>query len=439
VSKAALSPAKVPPWALAVASMTSVQLGSALSVHLISSIGPAGTAWLRLTMGAVIFLALARPPLRTLRRPDVATLTVLGVTTGLQTIAFLAAIERIPLGTVVAIEFLGPLTVAAVRSHSVRALIWPGLALAGVAVLTQPWHGHVSPAGLGFAGLAAAGWAVYIVLTQRVGDRFAGIQGLSLTVPIAAGTAAILGIPEAAGHLTLGVLPEAAGLALLLPALPYALEMLALRRMTSHAFGTLMALEPAIGVLLGLLVLHQTLSPVQVVGILLVVLAGTAAQRTGRRPARARAPIPAASARAASARAAPVPAAPAPEVPLPAALLQPGLVPEQRPQLIRRRRDTPHPPGGEPARDISRVPLQEPGALRIGDHVDDLGEVDHDQPVLIDQQVVGRQVAVGQPVPGQRDDGLDQLVPERDQEGPGRAQLGQPGGGRPVRVADELQ
>ena len=153
--------AQVPPWALAVASMTSVQLGSALSVPLISTVGPAGTAWLRLTMGAVIFLALARPPLRTLRRHDVATLAGLGVTTGLQTIAFLAAIERIPLGTAVAIEFLGPLTVAAVRGHRVRAhslpaLTWPGLALAGVVLLSRPWHGHVSPAGLGFATLAAA-------------------------------------------------------------------------------------------------------------------------------------------------------------------------------------------------------------------------------------------------------------------------------------------
>lgn len=275
--------AKVPPWTLALASMTSVQLGSALSVHLISVVGPAGTAWLRLTMGAVIFLALARPPLRALHRHDVAVLAALGVTTGLQTIAFLAAIQRIPLGTAVAVEFLGPLTVAAVRSSGLRALTWPALGLAGVALLTQPWRGHVSPAGLGFAGLAAAGWAAYIVLTQRVGDRFTGIQGLSLTVPIAAVTAAILGIPEAAGHLTLAVLPEAAGLALLLPALPYALEMVALRRMTSAAFGTLMALEPAIGVLLGWVVLHQTLSPTQVAGILLVVLAGAASQRHGRR------------------------------------------------------------------------------------------------------------------------------------------------------------
>jgi inner membrane transporter RhtA len=282
MTKPVLGAGAVPPWGLALTAMLSVQLGSALSVHLISAVGPAGTAWLRLSMGALIFLALARPPLRALRAHDLPVLLGLGVTTGLQTIAFLCAIERIPLGTAVAVEFLGPLTVAAVRSRSVRALTWPALALAGVALLTQPWHGGINPAGLGFAGLAAAGWAIYIVLTQRVGDRFAGIKGLSLTVPIAAATAAVGGIPQAAGHLTLGVLPAAAGLALLLPVLPYALEMLALRQMNSAAFGTLMALEPAIGVLLGLIVLHQKLSATQLAGIVLVALAGAAAQRNGR-------------------------------------------------------------------------------------------------------------------------------------------------------------
>jgi inner membrane transporter RhtA len=276
--------ASVPPWGLAVAAMLSVQLGSALSVHLISTVGPAGTAWLRLSAGALIFLALARPPLRSIRRHDVPAIVGLGVTTGLQTIAFLAAIDRIPLGTAVAVEFLGPLSVAAVRSHSRRALIWPVMALVGVVVLTQPWHGGINPAGLGFAALAAAGWAIYILLTQRLGDRFAGTGALSLTIPIAAVTAALFGIPQAAGHLTLGILPVVAGLALLLPVLPYAFELLALRQMTPAAFGTLMALEPAIGVLLGLLVLHQTPSISQLAGILLVVLAGTAAQRGGRRP-----------------------------------------------------------------------------------------------------------------------------------------------------------
>jgi inner membrane transporter RhtA len=273
----------VPPWGLAVAAMLSVQLGSALSVDLIAIVGPAGTAWLRLTIGALIFWALARPPLRAVRRRDVPALLGLGVTTGVQTIAFLAAIERIPLGTTVAIEFLGPLTVAALRSRSTRALAWPALALLGVVLLTEPWHGHVDPAGIGFAGIAAIGWGTYILLTQKIGDHFTGITGLSLTVPIAAATAAVAGIPQAAGHLTLGVLAAAAGLALLLPVLPYAFEMLALRHMTHSAFGTLMALEPAIGLLLGLLVLRQHPSPTQLVGILLVVLAGAAAQRGGRR------------------------------------------------------------------------------------------------------------------------------------------------------------
>jgi inner membrane transporter RhtA len=265
--------------------MLSVQLGSALSVPLISTVGAAGTAWLRLSIGALVFVALARPPLRSVRRHDLPALLGLGITTGLVTITFLAAIERIPLGTAVAVEFLGPLTVAAVRSHSPRALTWPALALLGVALLTQPWQGIVDPAGLGFAVLAAIGWATYIVLTQRLGDRFTGLGGLSLTVPVAAATAAVVGIPEAKGHLTLAVLAAAAGLALMLPVLPYALELLALRRMTSSAFGTLMALEPAIGVLLGLFVLHQRPSIPQLAGILLVVLAGAAAQRGGRRAA----------------------------------------------------------------------------------------------------------------------------------------------------------
>lgn len=275
--------AAAPAWGLAVAAMLSVQLGAALSVDLISTAGPAGTAWLRLTIGAVIFIAIARPPLSSLHRHDLPVLLGLGVTTGIQTIAFLAAIERIPLGTCVAIEFLGPLTVAAVWSPHGRGLAWPAVALVGVVLLTEPWQNGVDPAGIGFASLAAVGWAGYIVLTQHVGDRFDGLSGLSLTVPVAAATAAVVGIPQAAGHVTFATLAAAAGLALLLPVLPYAFELLALRRLTAAAFGTLMAIEPAIGLLLGLIVLHQRPTIVQLTGIVLVVLAGIAAQRGGRR------------------------------------------------------------------------------------------------------------------------------------------------------------
>lgn len=275
--------AAVPPWTMAVTAMLSIQLGSALSVGLVEAVGPGGTAWLRLSMGAVIFIALARPGLGTVRRTDVPTLLALGVATGVMTVAFLAAIERIPLGTAVAIEFLGPLTVAAARSHSGRALAWPAMALCGVVLLTEPWHSGIELLGVGFAGLAGVGWGTYILLTQRVGDRFTGITGLALTIPVAAGTTAIIGIPQAAGHFTPAVIAASAGLAVLVPVLPFALEMLALRRMTHAAFGTLMALEPAIALLLGLIVLHQRPSFIQLVGILLVVLAGAAALRGGRR------------------------------------------------------------------------------------------------------------------------------------------------------------
>ncbi|TNM39863.1 EamA family transporter [Nocardioides albidus] len=263
--------------------MVSVQLSSALSMPLIEEAGPAGTAWLRLSLGAVVFLAIGGARLRGIRRADLPVLFALGATTGLMTVAFLAAIERIPLGTTVAIEFLGPLTVAAVRSSSRRTLAWPALALAGVVVLTQPWHGEVNAPGVAFAVLAAVGWGGYILLTQRVGDRYAGVTGLAVTIPVAAVATAVVGLPQAAPHLTVDALAWAALLALLMPVLPMALEMLALRRMTHTAFGTLMALEPGFGALLGFAILDQALSPAQVAGISLVVIAGAAAQLGGRR------------------------------------------------------------------------------------------------------------------------------------------------------------
>ncbi len=276
---------RIPAWMLAVTAMMSVQLGSALSTGLIDDVGAGGAAWLRLTAGALILLAIARPPLRRVRRSDVAPLLGLGVATGLFTVFFLAALERIPLGTAVAIEFLGPLAVAAIRSPSRAALAWPALALAGVVLMTEPWTGATDPLGVLFAALAGIGWGCYILLTQKVGDRFDGIGALTLTIPVAAATAAIIGVPQALPGLRLEHIPLAIGLALLLPVLPFALEMMALRRMTATAFGTLMALEPAFGLLLGLIVLQQQPGILQLVGIALVIAAGAGAQRRGLRAA----------------------------------------------------------------------------------------------------------------------------------------------------------
>jgi len=274
---------RVPAWTLAVAAMFSVQIGAALSVSLFDDVGAGGTAWLRLTAGAVIFLLINRPTLRGMGWPDLRAALALGVATGLITVSFLTAIERIPLGTAVAIEFLGPLTVAVIRSHRRSLLVWPALALVGVLLLTEPWQGTVDPVGIALAAVAACGWGTYIVLTQHIGDRFAGLQGLSITIPVAAVTAAFIGLPQAAGNITWPIVATAFGLALLLPVIPFSLEMLALRRLTTAAFGTLMSLEPAFGLLMGVLVLSQIPHVGQVVGVALVVIAGIGAERSGHR------------------------------------------------------------------------------------------------------------------------------------------------------------
>lgn len=140
---------RVPAWTLAVVAMLSVQAGSAMSTHLFTTVGPAGTAWLRLTAGAIVFLAISRPRLRDLTRSDAGSVLALGVATGLVTVTFLSAIERIPLGTAVAIEFLGPLGVAVFHRPDARRLIWPALALAGVVLLTEPWVGEIDQPELG--------------------------------------------------------------------------------------------------------------------------------------------------------------------------------------------------------------------------------------------------------------------------------------------------
>lgn len=273
----------MPAWSLAVVAMLSVQLGAAISVSLFDDVGVAGTAWLRITFGAIGFILIARPrywrwSLRELRAP-----IVLGVVSGVMTVAFLEAINLLPLGTVVAIEFLGPLTVAALHSHSRRALAWPALAFVGVLLMTEPWQGDLNVRGIVYAVVAAVGWGLYIVITQHVGDRFSGVNGLAISLPVAAIVTAFVGVPQVWGNLTVQVLAVAIGAAILLPLIPWSFELFALRRLSKSAFGTLMAVEPAIALMIGAIVLHQIPVAAQLVGIVCVVIAGIAAERTGRR------------------------------------------------------------------------------------------------------------------------------------------------------------
>ncbi|HVP61075.1 MAG TPA: EamA family transporter [Myxococcaceae bacterium] len=269
----------------ALCSIFTVQIGAAASTPVFASVGPAGTAWLRLCWAAVFFVAVARPSLRALHRRDLAAAVLLGVVSAGMTITFFESIARIPLATAVAIEFLGPLSVAVLRRSNRWGLVWPPLAFGGVLLVTQPWSGLTDPVGIGFALGAGVCWGAYILLTQRIGQRFHGVAGLAISMPAAALAATPLGLAQAFGHLTPEVLLACLGLALLLPVIPYTLELLALRRLDAGTFGTLMSVEPAAALLVGAVMLRQFPGWGQAAGIGLVTVAAVGAARTGQRHA----------------------------------------------------------------------------------------------------------------------------------------------------------
>ncbi|MCY4725600.1 EamA family transporter [Nocardioides sp. STR2] len=273
---------------MAVASMLCVQLGLALSVGLIDDLGASGAAWIRLFWAGILLLVVVRPRLSLYSREALRSGVALGVVTAGVTLLFMAAVARLPLGMASALEFLGPLTIAVWRSRGVGRS-WAAVAAVGVLFLTQPWTGAADPVGVACALGAAVCWAAYILLTQRVGDAVSGLGGLAISMPVAALVATAVAGPGVVGDLTPELFVYGLGLAILLPVVPFALELLALRRLTTGAFGTLMALEPAFALVIGFLVLSQVPDAVAVVGILLVVAAGIGAERTG---ARTDAPVP---------------------------------------------------------------------------------------------------------------------------------------------------
>lgn len=275
---------------MATGSMVCVQIGLALSIGLMDRIGAEGSAWLRLAWAGVILLVVVRPRPSAFTRSTFMACVLLGVVTAGVTMLFMASVDRIPLGTAAALEFLGPLGVAVARGHGRHRFIWPGLAAVGVVLLTDPWAGTVDPVGVLCALAAALCWASYILLTQHVGDGVDGINGLAVSMPVAGVVATLVAGPAVLAKMTPDILVIGIGLAVLLPVVPFALEMMSLRRLTTATFGTLMALEPAFAMIVGLVMLHQIPGPGGVFGIGLVVAAGVGAARTG---ARSSPPVPA--------------------------------------------------------------------------------------------------------------------------------------------------
>ena len=251
--------AAVPPPGLLLVSIVSIQLGAAVAVHLFATLGPIGTVFLRISFSAVLLLVAARRQIGQDARRHVGMLLLFGCVIGAMNMCFYGAIARIPLGIAVAIEFIGPLGVAAFTSRRLNHFIWIGLAVAGLALLTPSIGTDLDPVGVGLALAAGAGWASFVLISPRVGSA---VGGGGLALAMLAASLFTLPFELAAGglgRLDVGVLAGALAVAILSTALPLTLEFEALRRMSARAYGVTVTLEPVVAALIGAIVLGQAL------------------------------------------------------------------------------------------------------------------------------------------------------------------------------------
>ncbi|WRH26568.1 EamA family transporter [Arthrobacter sp. JZ12] len=258
-----------------ITAVLSVQFGAALARTQFDAVGPTGAVLLRLFFGALILLAAVRPRVGSWKREQWAAAAVLGVAlAGMNSLIYLA-IGIIPIGVAVTLEFTGPLLLALVQTRRLADALWALLAFAGVLLLGADGGGDLPLPGILFALGAGAFWVLYILASARVGKLVPGVGGLAVSMAIGAVLALPFGTTAAAGGV-LGsplVLPVFVAVALLSSALPYALEMLALRRLSTRVFGVLSALGPAMAAVAGLLVLGQTLGARELVALALVTVA----------------------------------------------------------------------------------------------------------------------------------------------------------------------
>ena len=271
--------------ALVLAAACSVQGGAAVAKTLFPQLGPPGVVFLRLLFGSAALWAIARPQLRGRPRADLRLVAALGVVLVSMNISFYEALDRAPLGVVVTVEFLGPLAVAVLGSRKVTDFVWVGLAATGVALLADNGGTAIKPLGIVLAAVAGCFWALYILLSVRVGRAFTGATGLAPAMALGALLMAPWGIISAGHHLRDAQLVGAAvGVGLLSSALPWSLELEALRRLPSHVFSVVLSLEPAVAAGTGVLFLHEHLRTRSWIAIGLVVLASAGAALRRRSP-----------------------------------------------------------------------------------------------------------------------------------------------------------
>lgn len=256
--------------------MASFQVGASVAARgLFPAVGPEGAAALRLSLGAIMLLAIARPWRAWPKPAPLLPLFGLGVPMGLTIVFYYLALSRVPQGIAISIQFIGPLVVAIAASRRLLDLVWAALAGAGVWLMVGfvPSSEPVDPLGLAFAAGAAVGWGGYIVMGRKAGAAF-GSSTAALAVSLAAMVAAPVGLWRAGVALfDVKLLPLALVVALFAAALPFSLELYALRRLPARTFATFTSLEPALGVLSGFVLLGERLSALQIAGVSAVVLA----------------------------------------------------------------------------------------------------------------------------------------------------------------------
>jgi inner membrane transporter RhtA len=270
---------RVLPFAALLVAIVSVQFGAAFAKQLFPVLGVERATFLRLALGALLLAPVLKPWRMHVRAREWPLLLAYSSVLGGMNLAFYLAVQRIPLGIAVALEFIGPLGLAVSLSHRRIDLLWVALAIIGL-LLLLPLSSHgqaVDPVGVMFALAAAALWATYSLLGQRIGTQ----QGTGI-IGLAMGIAAIMVLPFAAWqpgsititpHLVIAVLV----VALFSSALPFPLELFALTGMPIRVYGTFTSLEPALGTLMGLLVLRELPSAVQLAGIAAIVAASLGA------------------------------------------------------------------------------------------------------------------------------------------------------------------
>ncbi len=275
---------RAPGFGMVGVAICSVQFGSAIADKLFAQIGPSGAVLLRLISAAIVLMLLWRPRLGGRSRADVGLAVAFGVVLAGMNLCFYAGLHRIPLGIAVTIEFVGPLMVAVLSSRRALDLVWVALAVLGILALTRGGTAHLSGLGIMFALLAGGFWGTYILLNSRVGQAFTGGTGLALAMCVAAVIGVPFGIADGGAHLlSAHALLLGSAVGMLSSAIPYSLEVEALRRIDPGVFAVLMSLEPAVAAVAGLLVLGQGLPLRSVVGIVLVVIASFGASLESRR------------------------------------------------------------------------------------------------------------------------------------------------------------